>query len=429
MKAMKKITSVVLSLLMVVSIIGVMPTQTDAAIKVLTGKKTTISIGESYGIATLAKGVKYSTSNSKVASVNSKGSVKGKKAGIAKIKLSSSAGTATVKVTVTPTKVKGVKASIASSTETASNVTVSWKKVKGATGYYIYKSTNKNKGFKKVATVKKGKKTKTTIKNVAGGATYYYKVKAYAKAGKKAIASSEYSNVASVKTWKLTWSDEFNGTSLDLNSWKYETGANGWGNEEFQDYTEGKNIKFENGCLVIIPRMEYDLVAKKPVYCSSTRINTKGKREFTYGRMEIRAKASKAKGTWSAGWMLGANNDTKTWPLCGEIDILEAMNGGVPQTIHCPYFNNQSTSHGNKNYDTGLTQATAAADFHTYTAEWNETSITFMVDGRVVGVYILQNSVQVFSMKLGYLIIHSSLSLTVQSVVTLQVRLQQTDGH
>ena len=77
MKAMKKITSVVLSLLMVVSIIGVMPTQTDAAIKVLTGKKTTISIGESYGIATLAKGVKYSTSNSKVASVNSKGSVKG----------------------------------------------------------------------------------------------------------------------------------------------------------------------------------------------------------------------------------------------------------------------------------------------------------------------------------------------------------------
>ena len=387
MKAMKKITSVVLSLLMVVSIIGVMPTQTDAAIKVLTGKKTTISIGESYGIATLAKGVKYSTSNSKVASVNSKGSVKGKKAGIAKIKLSSSAGTATVKVTVTPTKVKGVKASIASSTETASNVTVSWKKVKGATGYYIYKSTNKNKGFKKAATVKKGKKTKTTIKNVAGGATYYYKVKAYAKAGKKAIASSEYSNVASVKTWKLTWSDEFNGTSLDLNSWKYETGANGWGNEEFQDYTEGKNIKFENGCLVIIPRMEYDLVAKKPVYCSSTRINTKGKREFTYGRMEIRAKASKAKGTWSAGWMLGANNDTKTWPLCGEIDILEAMNGGVPQTIHCPYFNNQSTSHGNKNYDTGLTQATAAADFHTYTAEWNETSITFMVDGRVVGVY------------------------------------------
>ena len=76
----------------------------------------------------------------------------------------------------------------------------------------------------------------------------------------------------------MTWSDEFNGTSLDLNSWKYETGANGWGNEEFQDYTEGKNIKFENGCLVIIPRMEYDLVAKKPVYCSSTRINTKGKR-------------------------------------------------------------------------------------------------------------------------------------------------------
>ena len=59
-------------------------------------------------------------------------------------------------------------------------------------------STNqqiRTRDFKKVATVKKVK-NKTTIKNVAGGETYYYKVKAYAKAGKKSNASSEYSNVA-----------------------------------------------------------------------------------------------------------------------------------------------------------------------------------------------------------------------------------------
>ncbi|MFR6563652.1 MAG: hypothetical protein ACLUR5_18380 [Eubacterium ventriosum] len=53
------------------------------------------------------------------------------------------------------------------------------------------------------------------------------------------------------------------------------------------------------------------------------------------------------------------------WPYDGEIDIMEAMSGGVPQTIHCERFNNQSWSHGNKNYATGLTQAKSAETYHT----------------------------------------------------------------
>ena len=95
-------------------------------------------------------------------------------------------------------------------------------------------------------------------------------------------------------------------------------------------------------------------------------IYTKNKKAFKYGKMEICAKSSKAKGSWSAGWMLGADCDTNIWPKCGEIDIMEGMNGAVPQTIHCPYFNNGANSHGNKNYPTGLTQAKAAEDYHVY---------------------------------------------------------------
>ena len=78
----------------------------------------------------------------------------------------------------------------------------------------------------------------------------------------------------------MTWSDEFNGTSFRPQFMEIGNRTNGWGNEEFQIIQKEKNIEFENGCLVIIPRMEYDLVAKEPVYCSSTKLILKVKREF-----------------------------------------------------------------------------------------------------------------------------------------------------
>lgn len=390
MKLIKRMSMLFVVFAMVMTIGIITKTDTNAAIKVYTGKKATISIGESYGIATKSKGVSYKSSNKKVAKVSKKGIVKGRKAGTCKITLSGAGGKATVKITVTPAKVKSVKATVLPSDKAAR---VTWKKVKGASGYIVYRSTKKNKGYKAVKTIKKRSTVKTTISGLAGGKTYYFKVKAYTNVGKKKrkkkIKSASYSAAAKVKTWGLVWSDEFNGTSLDMNNWTYETGngVKGWGNGEYQSYTAGDNIKFENGNLVIIPRMKVDTATGKQSSWTSTRFKSKGKREFKYGKIEIRAKASKAEGTWSAGWMLGANSDVKTWPACGEIDIMEAMNAGVPQSIHCPYFNNQSWSHGNKNYETGLTQAAAASAYHTYGIIWTDKSISFTVDGRVTGVY------------------------------------------
>ena len=104
--------------------------------------------------------------------------------------------------------------------------------------------------------------------------------------------------------------------------------------------------------------------------------------------MEIRAKAAGGQGTWSAGWMLGdGTGDQRGWPYDGEIDIMEAMSGGVPQTIHCERFNNQSWSHGNKYYATGLTQAKSAEAYHTYGIIWTDKYIQFTVDGVNKGLY------------------------------------------
>ena len=77
-------------------------------------------------------------------------------------------------------------------------VNLSWKAVKGATGYKVYRSTSKNKGYKCVKTIKNGKTVKYKDTKLKSKKTYYYKVVAvYSKESK---CSSSYSSVKSCKT-------------------------------------------------------------------------------------------------------------------------------------------------------------------------------------------------------------------------------------
>lgn len=77
-------------------------------------------------------------------------------------------------------------------------VTVKWKKVKGATQYEVYRSTSKKGKYKKLATTKK---TSYTDKKATGGKKYYYKIRVCKKIDKKNYYSS-YSAVKSVKAKK-----------------------------------------------------------------------------------------------------------------------------------------------------------------------------------------------------------------------------------
>ena len=86
---------------------------------------------------------------------------------------------------------------------------------------------------------------------------------------------------------KLIWAEEFDGQSLDESSWNYELGDGcpdlcGWGNNERQVYTKD-NHRLEDGKLIITAKKDGDRY-------TSTRITTKDKQEFQYGRMETRAK-------------------------------------------------------------------------------------------------------------------------------------------
>ncbi len=90
----------------------------------------------------------------------------------------------------------------------------------------------------------------------------------------------------------MVWADEFEGNMLDETSWTYETGRGewGWGNNELQYYQSGtKNCTVENGLLTITAKAQ----AAGDANYTSARIKTQGKREFKYGRIDIRARLPK----------------------------------------------------------------------------------------------------------------------------------------
>ena len=173
----------------------------------------------------------------------------------------------------------------------------------------------------------------------------------------------------------LTWFDEFDGDALDMDTWNYEVGngTNGWGNGEVQYYTQD-NVTVADGNLVITARRE----AESGYDFTSARITTQDKFEFTYGRVEARAKMPAGGGTWPAIWMLGANFDEVGWPQTGEIDIMEWVGNNPTRTSSALHF--PENSGGNAVFD-DTEIANATTEFHTYGVEWTSENITFLRDG------------------------------------------------
>lgn len=173
----------------------------------------------------------------------------------------------------------------------------------------------------------------------------------------------------------LLWSDEFDGETLDTDTWNYEigNGTNGWGNGEVQYYTED-NVTVQDGSLFITARRE----AESGFNFTSGRITTQDKFEFTYGRVEARAKMPEGGGTWPAIWMLGANFNEVGWPETGEIDIMEWVGNNPGETssaLHFPGNSGGNAVVGREDI------ANASSEFHTYTVEWTSENIIFLLDG------------------------------------------------
>ena len=190
--------------------------------------------------------------------------------------------------------------------------------------------------------------------------------------------------VAVAHSWgeyQLVWSDEFDGTVLDENTWSNNIGGSGWGNNEKQYYTSrSENIRVQNGMLEIEARKEQ---YQNNEY-TSARIMSKGKKTFTYGKFESRIKFPGGGGTWPAFWMMGNSGG---WPNCGEIDIIEHVGNMDARASFALHTVMKNGTRGNNWSKTQWFDYPLSDDFHVYGVEWAQEEkdgkdvIRFTLDG------------------------------------------------
>ena len=170
------------------------------------------------------------------------------------------------------------------------------------------------------------------------------------------------------------WSDEFNGTNLDLTKWTFDTGGGGWGNNELEYYTSRTNNAYVSGGMLHI---RAQIEGTNGYHYTSARMKTQGLFAKKYGRIEWRAKLPAGTGMWPALWTLGTNVDSVGWPACGEIDVIES-DGADPTFV-------QGSLHwgGDTTGIYNFTGGDSVTNFHVYDLDWTSDSIDWSVDGVV----------------------------------------------
>lgn len=178
--------------------------------------------------------------------------------------------------------------------------------------------------------------------------------------------------------YELVWSDEFDGNTLNSANWTPElgTGTGGWGNGEAQSYTaNAENLRVEDGLLVIEAH-------KTGSDWTSARIKTQGKRSFTHGKIEFRAKLPSGVGPSPAAWMMGENITEVGWPDSGEIDVME-WRGTEPNVVG--HATHSPSRHGTNPISVTAPVSNPSTTFNTYAVVWEAGRVTFSVNGNNTG--------------------------------------------
>jgi beta-glucanase (GH16 family) len=221
-------------------------------------------------------------------------------------------------------------------------------------------------------------------------------VKAIATAsGSSASAVASQSFSPNIASGTLVWSDEFSNSGSsnvlpDSKTWAYDVGYQCCGNNEQETYCAAGSATAP--CDPNNPNAYVDttgilhITARNPsgTTYTSARLKSQGQFSFMYGRIEARIKVPESQGMWPAFWLLGNNIATLSWPACGELDVMEHINGATPSINGVPTGHDwvQSSIHG-----TGLNGGTpftetgfSAAAWHTYGMIWTKGQVQFYVD-------------------------------------------------
>jgi hypothetical protein len=189
------------------------------------------------------------------------------------------------------------------------------------------------------------------------------------------IPLTGYTSPTEYSGMEMIWSDEFDEGNNIENNWTFETGGN-WHNNEIQYYRKENTHIHQGGYLVIEARNERYVNRNH----TSSRIVTKDKFEFRYGRVDIRAVMPYGQGIWPALWMLGHNISEVSWPACGEIDIMELI-GHQPATVYGTAHWSNAGQHAQYGGSKTLSSGIFNDEFHVFSIIWDEQRIEWYLDG------------------------------------------------
>jgi beta-glucanase (GH16 family) len=232
--------------------------------------------------------------------------------------------------------------------------------------------------------------------------------------------------------YELVFADEFDvGTSPSPANWTIETGYGiyGWGNNEWQLYTElPANVRVEDGNLVLSAQCPEAPCGVRDGSITSGKINSLGKFDFKFGKVEARIKPPVGEAAWPAFWSLGTNFPTIGWPRSGEIDFMEIHNAfsnertthftmhwcdesvGPPEPCLPPEFAGWVYDSQYLTFDDSL-----GDDFHLFQAEWDENKIVGKIDGIVYFTKAIDPATMEEFLKEFYLILNVAMGGTLGS--------------
>lgn len=207
---------------------------------------------------------------------------------------------------------------------------------------------------------------------------------------------------------KLIFEDLFDSAGApDPAKWGHEIGF--VRNKELQWYRP-ENARCENGMLVItatrerVPNPSFtadsdDWRTNRQVadYASASLV-TKGKFEFTYGRVRMRARIDTRPGLWPAFWAKGTRHP---WPIGGEIDIMEYFTGlmmanaaWAGEKAGTVQWDASRTSLDTIAKEAGDADMAAwSRDFHEWQFDWTRESMEFRLDGRLLNTVDLSKTI------------------------------------
>jgi beta-glucanase (GH16 family) len=179
---------------------------------------------------------------------------------------------------------------------------------------------------------------------------------------------------AQIPGWKLIWWDEFDDPSLDTTKWTIVSDAPGGYQHCCLRNTSNAwapdDVSLVGGSL----RLTTERRSFQGHTYTSGAVATKGKFDFLYGRVDIRARLARGNGLWPAFWLLPSDfAGTGYAPF--EVDVMEAL-GQWPRTdFMVDWVGAQRT--GYCQYD----GPDFTADYHVFSFIWSASSISWLIDG------------------------------------------------